>query len=106
MFRIVAGDESLEHPSCLSKLSESLAHFKVDPSRITTTFNVLMNVSVGAQRRVNVLAPTREVTAVLVNQLSIQLSNALARTFSENQRTLKAVRGSSLLRFETSSGSF
>lgn len=34
------------HPSCFENLSENLRGFGVDPSRISTTFNIFMNVAI------------------------------------------------------------
>jgi uncharacterized protein YcgI (DUF1989 family) len=57
MFRMMAGDETVKHPSCHANLSTAFAEFSVDPSRITTTFNIFMNVPVGAHGRIQVLTP-------------------------------------------------
>lgn len=58
MFRMMSGQNDLEHPSCQHNLATSLAQFDIDPSRITTTFNVFMNVPVNASGRIQVLPPT------------------------------------------------
>lgn len=58
MFRMMAGRDDIEHPSCLANLSRTLAAYDIDPSRITTTFNVFMNVPVGEHGRIQVLTPT------------------------------------------------
>jgi uncharacterized protein YcgI (DUF1989 family) len=57
MFRMIAHDETLTHPSCLENLSRALAEFDVDPTRISTTFNAFMNVPAGANGRIQVLPP-------------------------------------------------
>jgi uncharacterized protein YcgI (DUF1989 family) len=45
------------HPSCLDNLSRSLAAFGITADRIPTTFNIFMNVEVGADGRVTVRPP-------------------------------------------------
>lgn len=36
--------EGAGHPSCFANLSDGLAQFGIDPDRISTTFNIFMNV--------------------------------------------------------------
>ena len=38
------------HPSCFDNLSRGLAAFGIEPDGIPTTFNIFMNVDVGAGR--------------------------------------------------------
>jgi uncharacterized protein YcgI (DUF1989 family) len=45
------------HPSCFENLATSFAPFGIDASRISTTFNIFMNVGVDAQGKVSVDPP-------------------------------------------------
>lgn len=58
MFQMMAGDPSLNHPSCLENLSVHLADYGVDPSRISTTLNLFMNVPIRPDGRISVETPT------------------------------------------------
>ncbi len=56
MFSILHGHQG-HHPSCLENLVENLALLGVEERDITSTFNVFMNVVVGANGEVAVLPP-------------------------------------------------
>lgn len=58
MFQMIAGDRDLVHPSCLENLTTALSEFGVDPTRITTTFNVFMNVEFDSRGKIKVSTPT------------------------------------------------
>lgn len=49
--------EDHTHPSCLSNLAEHLGPYGIDRDRIPTTFNIFMNVPVGADGSISVNAP-------------------------------------------------
>lgn len=55
-FRIIYGDTD-PRPSCFGNLAENLAPFGIEPDSIPTTFNVFMNVGVGADGELAILAP-------------------------------------------------
>lgn len=56
MFQGVAGNDEY-HPSCLENLAHGLAPFGFDEDRISTTFNVFMNVGVGIDGRLDIFPP-------------------------------------------------
>jgi uncharacterized protein YcgI (DUF1989 family) len=45
------------HPSCFENLSKAFDPFGIEPARITTTFNIFMDVTVAADGEVRVLVP-------------------------------------------------
>jgi uncharacterized protein YcgI (DUF1989 family) len=45
------------HPSCFENLSERLHPYGIEPDQIPTTFNIFMNVEVGASGELRVLPP-------------------------------------------------
>ena len=45
------------HPSCLENLSRALAPHGIDPDAIPTTFNIFMNVEIGANGGLQILPP-------------------------------------------------
>ena len=45
------------HPSCLENLSRALAPHGIDPDAIPTTFNIFMNVEIGADGGLQILPP-------------------------------------------------
>ena len=57
MFKIVAGNPDLEHPSCLDNLAVNLREFGIERDRISTTFNIFMNVKVDSSGRVKIEKP-------------------------------------------------
>lgn len=57
MFRMLAKEAHLEHPSCQHNLEVSLSKFGFAPTRLGTTFNIFMNVEVDPQGRVRVGVP-------------------------------------------------
>lgn len=56
MFQIVSGSKEF-HPSCDENLASSLAVFHVPADRISTTFNIFMNVSVDGQGGLSIRPP-------------------------------------------------
>ena len=55
-FQILYKDERY-HPSCFENLSVNLRPYGITPDRIPTTFNIFMNVEVGADGRLSILPP-------------------------------------------------
>ena len=49
--------ETGHHPSCLENLARNLAAYGVTPDDIPTTFNIFMNVEIGADGRLTILPP-------------------------------------------------
>jgi uncharacterized protein len=45
------------HPSCLENLTEHLARYGIAPDDIPTTFNIFMNVDIGADGRLTIRPP-------------------------------------------------
>jgi uncharacterized protein YcgI (DUF1989 family) len=45
------------HPSCFDNLRRNLAEFDIGPDAIPTTFNIFMNVEVGADGTLSILPP-------------------------------------------------
>ena len=45
------------HPSCFENLSSNLRRYAITPDRISTTFNIFMNVEVGDEGRLSILPP-------------------------------------------------
>ena len=46
------------HPSCFENLCTSLADFKIEPSQISTTFNIFMKVNVDFEGKLSVETPS------------------------------------------------
>lgn len=57
MFKIVSGDPGFEHPSCLDNLAVNLREFGIERDRISTTFNIFMNVTVDSRGKVKIENP-------------------------------------------------
>ena len=55
-FQIIYRHEG-HHPSCLENLSRALAPHGIDPDAIPTTFNIFMNVEIGANGGLQILPP-------------------------------------------------
>lgn len=55
-FRILYGNTA-PHPSCFANLVEHLAPFGIQPDMIPTTFNVFMNVEIGATGELTIGPP-------------------------------------------------
>lgn len=60
MFQRIANDPHLKHPGCFENLAGALSRLDIDPSRITTTFNLFMNVPVDNNGAIRVLTPTSQ----------------------------------------------
>lgn len=58
MYRLLYGlPEGHDHPSCLTNLAQSLGPYGVDRDRVSTTFNVFMNVPVRPDGSLSVEPP-------------------------------------------------
>ena len=55
-FQIIYGHEG-HHPSCLENLSRALAPYGINSDAIPTTFNIFMNVEIGANGGLQILPP-------------------------------------------------
>jgi len=55
-FRIIYNNDA-PHPSCFDNLQTQLAAFGIAPSRIPTTFNIFMNVAIGADGKLTIAPP-------------------------------------------------
>jgi uncharacterized protein YcgI (DUF1989 family) len=55
-FQIIYRHEG-HHPSCLENLSRALAPHGIDSDAIPTTFNIFMNVEIGADGGLQILPP-------------------------------------------------
>lgn len=56
MFQIISKSNNW-HPSCHENLAINLAKFEIPADRISTTFNIFMNVTVAPDGRIEILAP-------------------------------------------------
>ncbi len=53
MFQLVAGNSEY-HPSCHENLANAFAKYDINPDQISTTFNIFMNVTVGAMGEIKI----------------------------------------------------
>lgn len=92
MFNILYGCQE-HHPSCFENLATSLAPFGVQPSRIHTTFNIFMEVSVDATGAVKVGTPRSKAGDWVELRAEMDLICGLTACSSEssNNGTLKPV---------------
>jgi len=72
MFQLVAGDEAYR-PSCHENLAKAFAPFRLKPDRISTTFNVFMNVEVGPDGALSILPPRSKAGDFLVLEARMDL---------------------------------
>lgn len=56
-FALLYDDAPADHPSCFMNLVENLAAYKIEPDQIPTTFNIFMNVGVGADGELSIERP-------------------------------------------------
>lgn len=56
-FRILYDNAPPDHPSCFENLHRNLAGYGIEPDAIPTSFNIFMNVQVGADGAVSVKPP-------------------------------------------------
>lgn len=73
MFQMMARDPLLKHPSCLENMSKGLRDYDCDVSRISTTFNIFMNVPVDSLGKIKVLTPLSRPNDFVVFEAEIDL---------------------------------
>lgn len=81
------------HPSCFENLYTALAPYGVEPSRISTTFNIFMNVIVDADGRVTVTPPLSRPGGAIELRAEMDLMCALTACSAEqsNNGTFKPI---------------
>ncbi len=72
MFQIVAGNH-LHHPSCHENLATNFAQFDIRPDRITTTFNLFMNVQINHEGQLKINPPLSVPQSFIVLEAQIDL---------------------------------
>ena len=82
MFEILYGVTG-HHPSCFENLADAFAGFGVDPSRIGTTFNIFMNVTVDDGGVVAVRPPRSKAGDALELRAEMDLVCALTSCSAE-----------------------
>ena len=92
MFEILYRHEG-HHPSCFENLYTAFAPFGIAPSRITTTFNIFMNVTVAADGVVAVLPPLSKAGDFIELRAEMDLVCALTSCSAEqsNNGTFKPI---------------
>jgi uncharacterized protein YcgI (DUF1989 family) len=93
MFQLVAGNEAY-HPSCHENLAMAFAPFRLDPDRITTTFNLFMNVSAAPDGGLSILPPRSKPGDFVVLEARMDLIVALTACSHEesNAGAFKPIR--------------
>ena len=82
MFEILYRHQG-HHPSCFENLSRSFAPYGIEPARISTTFNIFMNVRVAADGVVSVEAPTSKAGDFIELRAEMDLVCALTACSAE-----------------------
>lgn len=72
MFQLVAGNEAY-YPSCHENLAKAFAPFGLGPDRISTTFNVFMNVEIRPDGELSILPPRSKAGDFLVLEARMDL---------------------------------
>lgn len=72
MFQLVAGDEA-HHPSCHENLAKAFAPFGLGPDRISTAFNLFMNVEAAPDGALSILPPLSKPGDYLVLEARMDL---------------------------------
>ncbi len=92
MFEILYGHRG-HHPSCFENLYTAFAPYGIARSRISTTFNIFMNVTVGADGTVAVRAPTSRAGDYIELRAEMELVCALTSCSAEqsNNGTFKPI---------------
>lgn len=93
MFQLVAGSEE-HHPSCHENLAKAFAPFGLGPDRISTTFNVFMNVAIEPGGELSILAPLSKAGDFLVLEARMDLIVGLTACSHEetNAGSFKPIR--------------
>ena len=92
MFEILYRHQG-HHPSCFENLSRSFAPYGIEPARISTTFNIFMNVRVAADGVVSVEAPTSKAGDFIEMRAEMDMVCALTACSAEqsNNGTFKPI---------------
>jgi len=72
MFQLVAG-QPIAHSSCDENLVKALAHFEIPADRISTAFNIFMNVEISSNGRIQIHAPRSRAGDFIVFEALIDL---------------------------------
>lgn len=93
MFQFVAGDEAYR-PSCHENLTKAFAPFGLGPDRISTTFNVFMNVDLKPDGKLSILPPRSKAGDFLVLEARMDLIVGLTACSHEesNAGAFKPIR--------------
>jgi len=83
MFEILYAHRG-HHPSCFENLKDAFAPFGVDPTRITTTFNIFMTVEVDAAGRLRVAPPRSKAGDAIEFRAEMDLVCGLTSCSAEN----------------------
>jgi uncharacterized protein YcgI (DUF1989 family) len=81
------------HPSCFENLANSLARYGIDPDDIPTTFNIFMNVEIGADGVLHILPPRSRAGDVIELRAEMDLVVGLTACSAElsNNYRLKPI---------------
>jgi uncharacterized protein YcgI (DUF1989 family) len=81
------------HPSCFENLWRNLAEFGIAPDNIPTTFNIFMNVRVGAEGVLNILPPRSRAGDAIILRAEMDLIVGLTACSAElsNNGTFKPI---------------
>lgn len=92
MFEILYGCKE-HHPSCFENLSNGLARFGIEPHRITTSFNIFMNVWFDPEGKMTVDVPRSRAGDHIVLRAEMDLWCALTACSAEgsNNGTFKPI---------------
>jgi len=71
------------HPSCFGNLATHLAPFGISPDAIPTTFNIFMNVQVGANGELKILPPRSQAGESIVLRAEMDLIVGLTACSAE-----------------------
>ena len=88
MFQIVAGNRD-HHPSCHENLATNFAHFGLSPDRISTTFNIFMNVSMQPDGRLQILPPLSKANDYVLFEAQMDLLVGLTACSEEATNDFK-----------------
>ena len=88
-FRILYEDAPADHPSCFVNLHTHLARFGIRPDQIPTTFNVFMNVQLGADGRISVEPPLSRAGDFLLMEAKMDLVVGLTACSAEQSNNFR-----------------
>ena len=81
-FQIIYKNDT-PHPSCFGNLSQHLAPFGIAPDSIPTTFNIFMNVELGADGALQILPPRSQAGQSIVLRAEMDLIVGLTACSAE-----------------------